>query len=131
MFVCVYVCICVWCVCVYMCVCVCVCAVRGTPFTIHKEKENFTASQAVPACPSGARLAGNKGEALVREEGSTMRSALMEACKGGEKFSVWSKFCLSRAALQPDFGHLGRAQFWRKCLSSFCGGPHEKHLEGQ
>ena len=52
----------------------------------------------MPAHPSGARLAGNKGEALVREEGSTMESALMEVCKGGEKFSVWGKFRLSRAA---------------------------------
>ena len=58
----------------------------------------FTGSQAVPARPSGARLARNKGEALVREEGSTMESALMEVCNGGEKFSVWGKFCLSRAA---------------------------------
>ena len=39
----------------------------------------FTGSQAVPACPSGARLAGNKGEALVREGRSTTESALMEA----------------------------------------------------
>jgi hypothetical protein len=75
-----------------------VCAVRGTPFKILKEKENFYRFQAVPARPSGARLTTNKGEALVREEGSTMESALMEMCKGGEKFSVWGKFCLSRAA---------------------------------
>jgi hypothetical protein len=52
----------------------------------------------VPARPSGARLAGNKGETLVREEGTKMESALMEVCKGGEKFSAWVKFCLSRAA---------------------------------
>jgi len=54
----------------------------------------FTGSQAVPACPSGVRLAGNKGEALLREEGSTMENTLMEGCKGEEKFSVWGKLCL-------------------------------------
>jgi hypothetical protein len=75
-----------------------VCAVRGIPFTILMDKENFTGSQAVPARPSGKRLARNKGEALVREEGSTMESALMGVCKGGEKFGVWGNFCLSRAA---------------------------------
>jgi len=84
-------------------------------------KKIFTGSQAVPACPSGVRLAGNKGEALAREESSTT-----EARRRGEKFSVWGKFGLSRAAIRPDFGRLGTAQFWRKC--SFCGQPHEKHL---
>ena len=39
----------------------------------------------MPARPSGARLARNKGEALVREVGSTMESAFIEVCKGGEK----------------------------------------------
>jgi hypothetical protein len=62
-----------------------------------RRKTIVTGSQAVPARPSGARLAGNRDEALVREEGSMMERALMEVCKGGEKFSVWAKFCVSRA----------------------------------
>ena len=66
---------------------------------LKEEKVYFSeGSNAVPARPCGkGRL--EQGNALGKEGGSMMGSEQSGICGKGQKLSIWTAFCVGRAAL--------------------------------